>query len=94
MPITDNTRMKSMEADIKKLFQLLEQSREEQRTERACLTEATEINSMLYRVLSYNFLRATLMARAQEQMWILTRNLHNHFVECILIFPNLTAKMC
>jgi len=43
MVVADNTRMKSMEADIKKLFQLLEQSREEQRTERARLTEATEM---------------------------------------------------
>jgi len=41
MAVADNTRMKSMEADIKKLFQLLEQSREEQRTECARLTEAT-----------------------------------------------------
>ena len=41
--MADNTRMKTMEADIKKLFIMFETSMEEQRVERARVTEATDL---------------------------------------------------
>jgi len=43
MSIAENTRMKGMEADIKRLFQMLEESREEQNAERAWIAETTEL---------------------------------------------------
>ncbi|XP_025617181.1 uncharacterized protein [Arachis hypogaea] len=43
MAVADNTRMKGMEADIKRLFQLLESVTEEHRAERARTSEATNI---------------------------------------------------
>ena len=41
--MADNTRMKTMEAAIKKLFIMFETSMEEQRVERARVTEATDL---------------------------------------------------
>ncbi|XP_015969943.1 uncharacterized protein LOC107493360 [Arachis duranensis] len=41
--MADNTRMKGLEADIKKLFQMMESMMEENRSERARLKEATDL---------------------------------------------------
>ncbi|KAL1327056.1 uncharacterized protein [Arachis hypogaea] len=43
MAVADNTRMKGMEADIKKLFQMFESITEENRSERARASEATNL---------------------------------------------------
>jgi len=43
MSTAENTRMKGLEADLKKLFQLLEESKEEQRAERARVTESAKL---------------------------------------------------
>ncbi|MED6176080.1 hypothetical protein PIB30_084439 [Stylosanthes scabra] len=43
MAVADNTRMKSLEAEVKKLYQMLEAASEENRAERARDSEATSI---------------------------------------------------
>ena len=43
MSIAENTRMKGMKADIKKLFQMLEESREEQNVERAQIAKTIDL---------------------------------------------------
>ncbi|XP_016182574.1 uncharacterized protein LOC107624629 [Arachis ipaensis] len=43
MAVADNTRMKGMEADIKRLFQMIETVSEENRTERARASEAADL---------------------------------------------------
>ncbi|MED6156164.1 hypothetical protein PIB30_012181 [Stylosanthes scabra] len=59
MAVADNTRMKSLEAEVKKLYQMLEAASEENKVERARNSEATSIK--------FNAIQSSLNQLLQER---------------------------